>query len=239
MDSPMKPWIINNAQLVIMYNLRKTCCLAGSSKGEGIVIARLPTVNSNLGSIQWSAPLFINIKATSFGISFGKQSTSTFAIASSLDAKKAFTAPEGRHFRGMDFNFAVGSGLQERSDVISTNMADDIGFLGVSKVGGVALDLSFFASGAMTVDTAKCNSVYGSSVTPAAILGTPGIAEFQPLYGELSRVVNTALDKRPSFNPGRTSASLERFSAGVDHDRVTVMADGAVIREDLKSPPTE
>jgi lipid-binding SYLF domain-containing protein len=235
-ESPMKPWIINNAQIVLLYTLKKNSFVVGNSCGTGIVIARLPTKQHTL--IQWSAPLFINIAAKSFGLSFGKQSTSTFAVANALTAKNAFTASNERRFKGLDFNFSAGSSLRERSDVISNNLSDsnNIGLLGVSKTSGVTFDLSFFVSGAMTVDTAKCHTVYGTSVTPAQILAMPGPAEFQPFYGELSRVVSTV--ERPSpFNPGRTSASLERFSAGYDPERVILTHDGGVVREDFRGPP--
>ena len=239
-DAPMKPWIINNAQLVMTYTLDKTSCFLGRYTGHGIVIARLPAQHPNL--VQWSAPLFIKISAKSIGFSFGKHTSSTFAVANSPAAKNAFTAPsgEGRRFKGADFNFAAGSSaLRERSDVVSNNLIDgNIGYLGISKIGGVVFDLSFFVSGAMSVDSPKCHAVYGTSATPAAILSMPGPAEFQPLYGELSRVVSTV--ERPSpFSPGRVSASLERFSAGRDPERIMVMSDGVVVREDLKEPPKQ
>jgi lipid-binding SYLF domain-containing protein len=235
-ESPMKPWIINNAHLVMIYSMHKTSCFFGSSRGTGIVIARLRTSHHAL--VQWSAPLFINISASSLGFSFGKQNTCTFAVASAVTAKNKFTKPSGRHFKGLDFNFTAGTGLQERSDVVSTNMTDDIGFLGVSKVGGVALDLSFFVTGAMKVDLDKCKTVYGNAATPAEILSMPGPAEFQPLYGELGRVVNT-VERQSPFNPGRVSASLERFSSGIDPERTMVMPDGGFVRQDLKAPPKE
>ncbi|KAG7666688.1 hypothetical protein Ndes2526B_g04837 [Nannochloris sp. 'desiccata'] len=235
-ESPMKPWIINNAQLVLIYNLNKSSCFYGRASGSGIVISRLPTQHQAL--VQWSAPLFIKIKSKSFGISFGKQSTSTFAIANSPTAKNAFTTLNGRQFKGLDFNFTAGSSLRERSDVVSNNLVDgDIGFLGVSKIGGIALDLSFFVTGALTVDLFKCHAVYGNAANPAGILSMPGPPEFQPLYGEFSRVVST-VERTSPFNPARTSASLERFSSGRDPERVMVMPSGAVLREDLMGPPT-
>jgi lipid-binding SYLF domain-containing protein len=226
----MKPWIINNAQLILIYTLNKTSCFYGRASGSGIVISRLPTQHQAL--VQWSAPLFIKINSKSFGISFGKQSSSTFAVANSPTAKNAFTAPSGRHFKGLDFNFVAGSSLRERSDVVSNNFINgDIGFLGVSKIGGVALDLSFFVDGAVTVDSLKCHAVYGNSATPAQVLTMPGPPEFQPLYGEFSRVVST-VERTSPFNPARTSASLERFSSGLDPERVMVMPNGRVFLEE-------
>jgi len=231
-ESPMKPWIINDAQVILIYNLNKSSCLYGRASGSGIVISRMVTQHQNL--VQWSAPLFINIKSKSFGISFGKQSFSTFAVATSHTAKDAFTAPKGRQFKGLDFNFTAGSSLRERSDVISNNLLDgDIGLLGVSKIGGVAVDLSFFVNGAITVDSLKCHAVYGNSATPAEILSMPGPPEFQPLYGEFSRVVST-VERASPFNPARTSASLERFSTGRDPESVVLSNEGGVVvREDL------
>jgi len=78
-------------------------------------------------------------------------------------------------------------------------------------------------------DTETNRAIYGN-VDPKTIL-TDDVAppsEFQPLYGELNRIVNRV--ERVSFNPSRTSASLERFSAGVDPDRVLVLNNGRVIR---------
>lgn len=81
----------------------------------------------------------------------------------------------------------------------------------------------------MRADTETNRAIYGN-VDPKTIL-TDDVAppsEFQPLYGELNRIVNRV--ERVSFNPSRTSASLERFSAGVDPDRVLVLNNGRVIR---------
>ena len=82
----------------------------------------------------------------------------------------------------------------------------------------------------MSIDEQKMKEAYGE-VNPADILS--GVqnppAEFQPLYGELNRIVNRV--ERPSANPARVSASLERFSAGVDPERVLVCNYGSVMRE--------
>jgi len=94
------------------------------------------------------------------------------------------------------------------------------------------------AVGKMEVDVDKNRAAYGD-VSPATILhgDMDPPHEFQPLYGELSRIVNRV--ERPSANPARVSASLERYSAGHDPDRVMVLPDGAVIRQDLAGPPNE
>lgn len=45
-------------------------------------------------------------------------------------------------------------------------------------------------------------------------LGTPPCPPPQPLYTELSLIVHQAEAERPSANPARVSASLERYSTG-------------------------
>lgn len=91
----------------------------------------------------------------------------------------------------------------------------------------------------MAVDTVKCAVAYGENTTAQDILSgkVPSPPEFNPLYGEFSRIVH-AVD-RPSVNPARMSASLERFSTGRDPERLMVLPDGVIIREDLKEPPKE
>lgn len=91
---------------------------------------------------------------------------------------------------------------------------------------------SFFSSssvGHVKADTETNTAIYGN-IDPKTILSNAVAppSEFQPLYGELNRIVNRV--ERVSFNPSRTSASLERFSAGVDPDRVLVLNNGRVLR---------
>ena len=233
-ESPLKAWIIDQAEIVLIYTMEKKSLFYGKAHGHGIVLARLPSSHRTL--VKWSSPLFINITTSSFGFSFGKQTTNTFAIATSRSARKAFSKPLCHPLRGFDFNVSFGTGLLERSDLLSVNFAEDLGIVGVSKVNGMALDLGVVFNGAFTVDQDKCTVVYGDA-TPAQILGEQGPAEFQPLYGELNRVVASV--ERPSANPARVSASLERFSAGRDPESVMVMPDGVVIREDLNEPPKD
>jgi hypothetical protein len=101
---------------------------------------------------------------------------------------------------------------------------------------GLAYD---FVDGSLSVDTVKCAVAYGENTTAQDILRgkVPSPSEFNPVYGEFSRIVLSV--DRPSTNPARVSASLERFSAGHDHERCMVLPDGVVIREDLKEPPKE
>lgn len=233
-ESPLKPWIIDQAEIVLIYTMEKKAMFYGSTRGNGIALARLPSSHRSL--VKWSSPVFISISSSSFGFSFGKQTTATFAVATSRAAKKAFASPTCHSLRGFDFNFACGTSLQERSDILSVNFAEDLGIVGISKINGAALDFSFVSNGAFVIDQAKCRAAYGD-ISPAQILSQQGPSEFQPLYGELSRVVANV--EHPSCNPARTSASLERFSTGSDPERVMVLPDGVVIREDLKEPPKE
>lgn len=237
-ESPIKPWILDQAQLVLIYRMRKTSCLVGAASGGGVVIARLPSAHRDL--FRWSAPLFVKVSLTSFGLSFGKSNAATFAVATARDAAAAFTADGGRRLLGLDFGAACGASLQDRGDALAANLAGpDVGLVGVSAVSGAAIDASLFAAGAMRVDAAKCAAAYGAgaAAAPAAILARPGPPEFSPLFGELSRVVATV--EHPQFGPGRVSASLERYSVGSDPDRVMVLPTGVIVRDDLKEPPKE
>lgn len=96
----------------------------------------------------------------------------------------------------------------------------------------------FCLGGKLSFDQQKNESLYGSGYDPRTILsGAVEVpAEFQSLFGEISRIVDRV--ERPSANPSRTSASLERFSTGVDPDAALVMLNGTVIREDLKQAPS-
>ena len=81
--------------------------------------------------------------------------------------------------------------------------------------------------GSISVDTARCTSIYGhSEVRTILSSATPAPAELQPLYAALSGIVHQAEPARVS-GPARTSASLERFSAGGRGGCVAAMGGGA------------
>ena len=116
-------------------------------------------------------------------------------------------------------------------------------FLNKTKMGrNVDEDLTsidpYDVGGVLSIDQNRNEAMYGSGFDAAAILSgsVPAPAEFQSLFAELSRMVDRV--ERPSTNPGRTSASLERFSTGTDPDLAIVMPNGSVIREDLKEAPS-
>ena len=76
------------------------------------------------------------------------------------------------------------------------------------------------------VDDEKNAETYGAGVAARDILNTRDPpAEFQPIYGEMNRIVNR-VERCSSVS--RTSASLERFSTGRDPDQVMVQSDGSV-----------
>ena len=235
-ESPLKPWIINQAQTLLVFRMRKTAFLYGSVSGSGILMKRLDTKHASL--IKWSAPLFVQVSMGSGGISFGSQTTSTFAVCTSTQAEDAILSPAGRRAAGMEFNINCGSRIQERADLLAADFSAGDGTVGVSKVTGSMLDLSV-AGGSMSVDDKKNAAVYGTATAREILDGAvESPAEFQPLYAELSRIVNRV--ERPSnASPARVSASLERYSGGRDPDAVMVLPDGVVIREDLMGPPAE
>ena len=81
------------------------------------------------------------------------------------------------------------------------------------------------------MNTAKNAAAYGSDVKPSQILdGTvEPPADLQPLYAELSLIVHQAQSERPISNPARVSASLERFSAGVDPEQGHIVLDDGTV----------
>jgi lipid-binding SYLF domain-containing protein len=105
--------------------------------------------------IKWSAPLFVKLKLTSFGLSFGRQTTATFAVATSTEAQRSLASPAGHIISGLEWSLTCGATLRERADVISSNFAADINTVGVSKVSGSLFDLSF--TGAPPPPAARCH----------------------------------------------------------------------------------
>ncbi|KAL4448941.1 hypothetical protein ABPG77_007658 [Micractinium sp. CCAP 211/92] len=231
-DSPLKPFWVAQAQAILFYHFSKTSAIVGRAKGHGFLVTRLPTTHPTL--IRFSAPLFLDISFTSFGLSVGRASTYSFVACMGKQLQEQLLARGSRPLRGLDAAVLCGSSLQERSDFLTMNciggLADTVG---VSTVKGAGFDISF-AGGSLSVDTAKNASVYGDGVKPSQILnGTvDSPPEMQPLYTELSLIVHQAQTDRPSSAPSRTSASLERFSTGQDPDRVLVLQDGSLWKDD-------
>lgn len=140
-ESPLQPWIVNQATVLLLYSMDKTSFLYGSMTGDGIAIARLDTDHSTL--IRWSAPLFFKVSSRSGGISFGHQSVTTFAVSTSSKAVELLTK-SSRAVQGFDVSVSCGSQLRERADLLSANFVPVLpGCLGISKLSGSAFDISF------------------------------------------------------------------------------------------------
>lgn len=230
-DSPLKPFWVAQAQAILFYTFGKNSLLLGRAKGHGFLVTRLPTSHPTL--IKFSAPLFLDITFTSFGLSLGRSRTYSFVACMGKQLQERLLARGSHPLRGLDASVLCGTALQERCDFLTMNCAGGMtDTVGVSTVMGGTFDLSF-AGGSLSVNAAKNTAVYGD-VKPAHILdGTvPSPAEMQPLYGELSLIVHGAHADRPSANPGRTSASLERFSTGLDPDKALVLNDGTIWKEE-------
>lgn len=138
-ECPLKPWVIAGASSLLIYTVQKTAFFGGVAKGSGILIARLPTKNDSL--IHWSAPVFLTIKLTSFGISIGRSTATTFAVGMQRESQEQVA--KGHPVAGLDVNFGCGASITERADVISVNAAQDSHTVGVTKLAGAMIDFSF------------------------------------------------------------------------------------------------
>ncbi|PRW33059.1 hypothetical protein C2E21_8119 [Chlorella sorokiniana] len=235
-DSPLKPFWIAQAQAILFYRVSKTALLAGCASGDGILVTRLPTSHPTL--IKFSAPLFLRINFNSLGLSLGRTRTRAFVACMGKQFQEQLLATGRRSLRGLDAAVLCGSALQERSDFLTMNCAGGgIDMVGVSSVKGATFDISF-AGGSISIDAARNSTAYGGA-TPAQIINgsVDPPPEMQPLYTELSLIVHQAQADRPSSNPSRVSASLERFSTGTDPDQALVMNDGSLWKDEPKRAP--
>jgi lipid-binding SYLF domain-containing protein len=191
-------------------------------------VVRLPTSNDTL--IRWSAPVFLKVKYGSAGFSFGKCQRTTFAVGMTTDSlNNLVKSSSGHSIAGIDVNFGCGTSIVERADVIAANAGGDLNTLGVTKVSGAMLDLSF-ARGSLRIDQERHAGLYGDK-TPSQVLSgaVEPPPEMQPLYSELSLMIHMA-EPKPIASPGRVSASLERFSTGYNPDHVVMTEDGEVVK---------
>jgi len=262
-ESPLKPWIIQMAKTILIYRTSTSACGVTALSGDGVLIKRLPSPHPTL--IKWSAPLFIKIRSRGGGILFGTQKRNAFAvcttrqleelllgkISSTSDSKKV-----ARPVRGIEFAMSCGSGVSEKTDIISVPFGQELDLVSVSHTSGPIFGAAFLAGvmvgaehddlrpaldrpDALTraafarwlalqeVDAEKNAETYGAGVAARDILNTRDPpAEFQPIYGEMNRIVNR-VERCSSVS--RTSASLERFSTGRDPDQVMVQSDGSVL----------
>ncbi|KAI7845815.1 hypothetical protein COHA_000726 [Chlorella ohadii] len=224
-DSPLKPFWVAQAQAILFYRFSKTAALAGCARGDGFLVTRLPTSHPTL--IKFSAPMFLRISFNSLGLSMGRTSTRAFVACMGKQFQEELLANGRRSLRGLD--------AAERSDFLTMNCAGGgSDMVGVSSIKGGCFDISF-AGGSISVDAARNTAAYGGA-TPAQILGgsVDPPPEMQPLYTELSLIVHQAQADRPSANPSRVSASLERFSTGADPDQALVLNDGSLWKDEAK-----
>lgn len=231
-ESPLKPWIIEMAKTVLIFETTTSSMVYGSLTGRGVLLKRLPSNHPSL--IKWSSPLFVKISARGAGMMFGKQHRLAFAVCTTSELEEALARDSKRHvsgheFKGFEFEFSCGSGNSDKTNILSVPFGDDLDLVCVSQTSGAIVGCSFMC-GSMRVDQEKNASIYGEGVNAEEILSeaTPAPQEFQPLYGELNRIVNRV--EKVSMNAARVSASLERFSTGRDPESVLVLEDGSSIR---------
>lgn len=227
-ESPMRPTFVAQAKAVLLYDIQKTACFFGRGKGSGVLIARLPTDHPTL--ILWSAPVFVKVSLTSFGLlSFGRTRRSSFVACMDRHAQQQLERGPVP-VAGLDAALVFGSdSVADRTDILTAPCVNGMeGTVGVTKASGAMLDVSF-AKGSISVDAARCTSVYGhADVRKILSSATPAPAELQPLYAALSGIVHQ-VEPACTSGPARTSASLERFSAGRDPDNHMVLDNGRVV----------
>ncbi len=130
-----------------------------------------------------------------------------------------------RALRGIEFAMSCGVGFSERADVLAVPFGERLDLVSASHTVGPIFGAAFL-SGVMELDAEKNAEIYGDA-TPADILNTLAPpAEFQPIYGEMNRIVNR-VERLSSVS--RVSSSLERFSTGRDPDSVIVLDDGSTV----------
>ena len=231
-ESPLKPWIIEMAKTVLVYHTETSSCLYGATRGHGVVLKRLPSSHPSL--IKWSAPLFVKIRLQGGGLMFGSQHRSAFAVCTTDElehmlVEDAHGHSHGYSVRGIEFVSSCGSGMNEKTDLISVPFGKQMDVVSVSQTSGAILGFGYM-TGALVMDREKNEAMYGCNVRVDDVFDSDVIApppEFQPLYGELNRIVNRV--EKVSVNPARVSASLERFSSGKDPERVLVLDDGSMM----------
>lgn len=162
---------------------------------------------------------------------FGKETRSVFSVCTTMEFEQSFLACEGsRPLGGIEFASSCGSGMSEKTDVLTIPFGEGIDMVSTSLVHGPIFGVSFM-KGRIAVDAEKNTVLYGTASAMDILEGdkVPPPHEFQPLYGELNRIVNRV--EKVSINPARMSASLERFSSGMDPERVLILNDGSVMRD--------
>jgi lipid-binding SYLF domain-containing protein len=231
-ESPLKPWIIEMAKTLIVYKASSAAFGFASLTGEGVMLKRLPSSHPSL--VKWSAPLFLKIGAKGGGLLFGSQSKSTFAVCTTTQLEDALLGPGktgSRPLRGIEFAMSCGKGLSEKTDIISVPFGEELDLVSISQTHGPILGFAWLG-GTLSVDREKNMEIYGEGIDARDILSSSREPppEFQPVYGELNRIVNRV--EKVSMNAARVSASLERFSTGRDPERVLVLEDGSVQRDE-------
>lgn len=169
---------------------------------------------------------------------FGSQTRSVFAVCTtrqledmllrggSGQADAGKTKKSGsRTLRGMEFAMSCGAGFSDRSDMLAVTFGERLDLVSASQTAGPIFGVAFL-SGVMELDAEKNAEVYGDVRTMDILNTLAPPAEFQPIYGEMNRIVNR-VERLSSVS--RASASLERFSTGRDPDSVIVLSDGSTV----------
>lgn len=171
---------------------------------------RLPTDHPSL--FRWSAPCFVKLSTTGFGLGFGRVHSASFTVCMNSRVRDTLEEHRRRKFSGLDALTVCGSRIMDQADFISAP-ATSYATVGAHTVTGASFDLSF-ASGQLMVDGEANAAAYGPDASATSILeGKVDVpAEMQPLYGELAEIVHSV--ERVSAAPSLTRSSLDRATLG-------------------------
>lgn len=149
--------------------------------GHGFVVAKIKTPE---GTIGWSAPLFISIKAGGAGLTLGYSEVDSVMVLDTPEATARFTKPLTDW--GTDAAAAGPLGKVAGAASLRDSEFGDVSF-SYSTAKGAIVDFSYQGL-RYTVDAAKNKGAYGEGVTPEAILSgsVEAPASLAPLFEVLT-----------------------------------------------------
>ena len=102
----------------------------------------------------------MSVRLTSLGFSFGRRAISSFTACMTKDVAKQLATRGKVSEAGFDIGFACGAGLQDRAELVGGSCTGGmVGTVGVNKVSGGLMDLSFAGGGLAAARQSVCLSV--------------------------------------------------------------------------------
>src|SRR5215471_4131135 len=178
--------VLNGSKCVIVLpGVKKAAFLVGASYGRGIMTCR--TGNDFKG--PWSPPVMMASSGASIGFQIGGEATDFVILV--LNDSGARAMLKNKVKLGADASIAAGP--VGRTSEAATNAAMKAQMLSYSRARGVFGGVSLSGS-TLRPDGDANNNLYGSKVTPEAIINSQGVTmppEAQPLVDELSAATAT------------------------------------------------